>query len=99
MSKNHYDPLQVPPAAQKQGGAEILRAAIVNEGLALSVRRGFDDPTAWGLLLGGIAHEVAHIYAREIGVAESEALGKIAEAFKNEVASTAAVKPQPQSAS
>lgn len=99
MSKTHYDPLQVPPAAQKRGGAEVLRAAIVNEGLALSVRRGFDDPAAWGLLLGGVAHEVAHIYAKEMGIAERDALGKIAEAFKAEVAASAAVKPQPAPAS
>lgn len=99
MSKTHYDPLQAPPAAQKRGGAEVLRAAIVDQGLALSVRRGFDDPAAWGLLLAGVAHEVAHIYAKEMGVSESDALGKIAEAFKAEVASTAAVTPQPSVAS
>lgn len=95
MAKKHYDPLQVPPAAQKQGGAEVLRAAIVEQGLALSVRRGFDEPAAWGVLLGGIAHEVAHIYAKEIGVAEQEALKAIAEAFKTEVAASAGFRPQP----
>jgi Domain of unknown function (DUF5076) len=34
-----FDPLQVPPAALEQGGVEILRAAIVEGGLHVSLQR------------------------------------------------------------
>ncbi len=87
MARKHYDPLQVPPIAQKEGGLELVRAAVVPQGLGLSIRRGFDDPAAWGVLLGGIAHEVARIYANELGLVEADVMAKIVAAFGDEAAS------------
>ena len=42
-----FDALHVPPTALEQGGVEVLRAAIVEGGLHVSLRRAFDDPQAW----------------------------------------------------
>ena len=71
MSKKPYDSLGIPPAARNEGGAEVLRAAVVGQGLAMSMRRGFDDPAAWGALLATAARQVAQIYGRETGVGEA----------------------------
>ena len=46
-----FDTLKVPPAALEHGGTEVLRAAIVNGALHVSLRRAFDDPEAWGITL------------------------------------------------
>ena len=41
-----FDPLHVPPTALEHGGVEVLRAAIVEGGLHVSLRRAFDDGSA-----------------------------------------------------
>ena len=46
-----FDALHVPPTALEHGGVEVLRAAIVEGGLHVSLRRAFDDPQAWGMLI------------------------------------------------
>jgi hypothetical protein len=38
-----FDPLAVPPTALEHGGVEVLRAAVVQGGLHVSLRRAFDD--------------------------------------------------------
>jgi hypothetical protein len=86
VSKKHYQPLEVPPVAREQGGVELLRAAIVGQGLAMSARRGFDDPRAWGVLLGAAARHVARLYGEETSTGEGVALAQIAAAFAAETA-------------
>ena len=63
MSEPVFDALQVPPEAQEKGGTEILRAAIVDGGLHVSLRPAFDDPEAWGMLIADITRHVGRIYA------------------------------------
>jgi len=87
MSKKPYDSLGIPPAARNEGGAEVLRAAVVGQGLAMSMRRGFDDPAAWGALLATAARQVAQIYGRETGVGEEAALARIRETFVEDLES------------
>jgi uncharacterized protein DUF5076 len=87
MSKKPYDSLSIPPAARSGGGAEVMRAAVVGENFALSLRRGFDDPAAWGLLLATAARQVAHIYAAELGGDEGMLLARIREAFDTDLES------------
>src|ERR671923_263754 len=60
-----FDALHVPPTALEQGGVEVLRAAIVDGGLHVSLRRAFEDPEAWGMLIADVARHVARIYATE----------------------------------
>ena len=85
MSKKPYDSLGIPPAARNESGAEVMRAAVVGQSFALSLRRGFDDPAAWGLLFATAARQVAHIYASELGGDEAMLLARIREAFDTDL--------------
>ena len=58
-----FDALHVPPAAFEQGGVEVVRAVIVDGALHVSLRRAFDDPEAWGMLIADITRHVGRIYA------------------------------------
>jgi Domain of unknown function (DUF5076) len=72
-----FDALHVPPAAMEQGGVEVLRAVIVDGALHVSLRRAFDDPEAWGMLIADISRHVARIYASEDKFREEETLERI----------------------
>jgi len=85
MAKKPYDSLSIPPAGRNEGGAEVMRAAVVGESFALSLRPGFDDPAAWGLLLATAARQVANIYASERGGDEQMLLARIREAFDTDL--------------
>src|SRR4051812_37132376 len=80
-----FDALQVPPAAFELGGVEVLRAVIVDGDLHVSLRRAFDDPEAWGMVIGDIARHVARIYATDDKFSESETLERIRTLFNAEV--------------
>jgi uncharacterized protein DUF5076 len=66
-----FDALHVPPAALDQGGVEVLRAVIVDGALHVSLRRAFDDPEAWGMLIADITRHVGRIYADKFREAET----------------------------
>src|SRR5258707_14027764 len=59
-----FDALHVPPTALEHGGVEVLRAAIVEGGLHVSLRRAFDDPQAWGMLHAGGVRQAGRIFAQ-----------------------------------
>ena len=80
-----FDALKVPPTALERGGVEVLRAAIVDGGLHVSLRRAFDDPAAWGVLIADIARHVARIYAAEGEMSEDEVLTNVREIFDAEM--------------
>ena len=65
-----FDALHVPPTALEHGGVEVLRAAIVEGGLHVSLRRAFDDPQAWGMLIADVARHAARIFAKETKLSE-----------------------------
>jgi hypothetical protein len=76
--KPPLDELKVPPGAfEARDASEILRAWIVSGGLQVSLRRAFDEPEVWGLLLVDLARHAARIYAAERRCTEAEALEKI----------------------
>jgi len=60
-----FDALHLPPAVFEQGGIEVLRAIIIDGGLHVALRRAFDDPDAWGMLLADVARHIGRIYASE----------------------------------
>jgi uncharacterized protein DUF5076 len=72
-----FDPLNPPPATLTSGGTEVLRAAIVEGGLHVSLRRAFDDPEAWGMLIADVTRHVARIYAAEDKFREQETIERI----------------------
>src|SRR5437763_12928835 len=80
-----FEPLHIPPTALEQGGVEVLRAAIVDGGLHVSLRRAFDDPEAWGMLIADVARHVARIYATESKFREEETLKRIRALFNAEM--------------
>jgi len=58
-----FDALHVPPEAFDKGGVEVLRAVVVNGALHVSLRRAFDDPEAFGMMIADITRHVGRIYA------------------------------------
>jgi hypothetical protein len=79
-----YDALQIPPGAQGKEGLEVLRAAVIEGGLHVTLRRAFEDPQAWGVLLADVAHQVARVYGQQ-GGNKDEVMAKIRAAFQTEM--------------
>jgi len=79
-----YDALALPPQALDNGGAEILRAGIIDDELYVTARPSFHDPGKWGEVLAEIAKRVGAIYAAE-GLNVDDATIQIAEAFAAEM--------------
>jgi Domain of unknown function (DUF5076) len=80
-----FDALHVPPGALERGGVEVLRAAIVEGGLHVSLRRAFDDPQAWGMLIADITRHAARIFATETNLTEEQAVERIRSMFDAEM--------------
>jgi hypothetical protein len=80
-----FEALHIPPAAMEQGGTEVLRAVIVDGGLHVSLRRAFDEPEVWGMLIADIARHVARIYAKEAGMSEDEVAERVRAIFEAEM--------------
>jgi hypothetical protein len=58
-----FDALHAPPEALEKGGVEVMRAVIVDGALHVSLRRAFDDPEAFGMMIADITRHVGRIYA------------------------------------
>jgi len=80
-----FDALNAPPTALEHGGTEVLRAAIVQGGLHVSLRRAFDDPEAWGMLIADVTRHVARIYASESDLPEETTIERIRNIFDAEM--------------
>ena len=78
---NTYQPLNVPPAANERGGVEVLRCAIIDGELHLTLRPAFNEPNGRGQLFAEVARQVARAYAHEKRFAETETLARISSAF------------------
>jgi hypothetical protein len=66
----------------------VLRAGVTEQHFAMSIRRAFDDPAAWGALLATAGRQVARIYAKDVGLDENQVLARILESFEAEMRST-----------
>jgi hypothetical protein len=85
-SSSAFEPLHAPPDALEKGGTEVLRAAILTDGnLQVTLRRAFDEPEVWGLLLADVARHAARIFAAEAAVNEDSALQRIRSMFEAEM--------------
>jgi hypothetical protein len=84
-SKKALVELAPPPAANAQGGHEVLRAFIVDNGLQVSLRRSFEASATWGIMLADIARHASRIYARETEITEEQALDRIRSLFDAEL--------------
>ena len=84
MSDAELHTLDVPPDVTDNGGHEVLRAFVSNGAVSVAMRRSFDDPFVWGMLLADLARHAARIYAAESEMSEAEAMARIAEAVQAE---------------
>ena len=85
MATQAFEELKAPPEALAKGGTEVLRAAIVEGGLHISLRRAFDDPEAWGMILADLARHVARIYKTEDNLSEEQTIERIRNLFDAEM--------------
>ncbi len=81
----NFEALAVPPPALELGGYEVLRAAIAEGNLHVSLRRAFDEPEVWGILLADVARHIGRIYALEAGIREEQVVEKIWAMFEAEM--------------
>ncbi len=80
-----FEPLNVPPPALEQGGYEVLRAVISDGQLHVALRRAFDEPEVWGILLADLARHIGRIYALETSMREEEVVEKVWAMFEAEM--------------
>jgi hypothetical protein len=79
-----YDALNLPPQIRNKPANEVMRAAVLNGELHISLRRGFADPAAWGLFVEATRH-VARAYAHEKMFTEQDALERVRQAFEEAI--------------
>jgi hypothetical protein len=76
-----FEALIIPNEAVERGGVEILRAAIIDGQLHVTLRRTFERPDPWGGLLSEVARRVARIYAANGMLEEGEVVFRIHSSF------------------
>jgi hypothetical protein len=80
-----FDALHIPPLALERGGTEVLRAVVIDGDLHLSIRRSFEEPETWGMLLADLTRHIGRIYARETNMSEQDIVEKVCETFAAEM--------------
>jgi Domain of unknown function (DUF5076) len=53
--------------------------------VSIALRRAFDDPFTWGVLLMDLARHAARVYAMETDLSEEEALAEITSGIQAEL--------------
>src|SRR5262245_43462822 len=77
-----YDALNLPPQIRNKPANEVLRVAVLSGELHVSLRRGFADPAAWGLLFVEAARHAECAYAHEKMFSEQDAFERIRQTFE-----------------
>jgi hypothetical protein len=85
MVEKKFEALGVPPDVLEKGGVEILRASVVDGAVSVALRRAFEDPFTWGVLLVDLARHAARTYALETEISEDEAMAEIAAGIQAEL--------------
>ena len=80
-----FEALGLPPDVIDKGGVEILRASVVDGAVSVALRRAFDDPFTWGVLLVDLARHAARVYAMETDVSEDDAMAEISAGIQAEL--------------
>jgi hypothetical protein len=82
-----FDALHIPPAVLEHGGVEVLRAVIVDGALHVALRRAFDEPDPWGMLLADVTRHVARVYATESTLTEDQVIDRVRAIYDAEMES------------
>jgi Domain of unknown function (DUF5076) len=82
-----YQALSIPPAANERGGVEVLRCAVIDGELHLTLRPAFNAPDGWGHVFAEVARQVARVYAHEKRFTEVESIARIKSAFEADMKS------------
>ena len=82
-----YQALNIPPAANERGGFEVLRCAVIDGELHLTLRPVFNQPDDWGRLFAEVARQVAAAYAHQDRFPQAETLSRISTAFETDMRS------------
>ncbi|HEY8384260.1 MAG TPA: DUF5076 domain-containing protein [Microvirga sp.] len=85
MSESKFQALGLPPDVLEKGGVEILRASVVDGAVSVALRRAFEDPFTWGVLLVDLARHAARVYAMETEISEEDAMAEIAAGMRAEL--------------
>jgi hypothetical protein len=85
MDDKTYQALNIPPAANERGGFEVLRCAIIDGELHLTLRPVFNEPGDWGRMFAEVSRQVARAYAHQDRFPEAETLTRIGTSFENEM--------------
>jgi len=85
MSESKFQALGLPPDVLDKGGVEILRASVVDGAVSVALRRAFEDPFTWGVLLVDLARHAARVYAMETEISEEDAMAEIAAGMRAEL--------------
>jgi hypothetical protein len=80
-----YHALQIPPTALDKGGIEVLRTAIVDDNVHVTLRPTFDQPQAWGLLLAQVMRNIARAYAQQPQFKEEEVMAQVRQSLEQEL--------------
>jgi hypothetical protein len=80
-----FEALQVPVAALEHGGVEILRCAVINQGLHVTMRPVFEDTQMWGKVLADIAFQLAGVHAQQNKGQVRDILAAIRSSFEHEM--------------
>lgn len=85
MAAPKFEALGLPPDVLEKGGVEILRASVVDGAVSVALRRAFEDPFTWGVLLVDLARHAARVYSRETEMSEEDAMAEIAAGIQAEL--------------
>ena len=80
-----FDALHIPPTVLERGGIEVLRAVIVDGYLHVSLRRAFDDPDPWGMLIADITRHIARIYSTESKLTQDQVIERVRTIYEAEM--------------
>src|SRR3954447_9275677 len=86
MIEKKFEALGIPPDAAAKGGVEILRASVVDGAVSVALRRAFEDPFTWGVLLVDLARHAARVYGMETDISEEEAIAVISASMRARLA-------------
>ncbi len=82
-----FQALNPPPAASERGGVEVLRSAIIDGELHVTLRPLFNDPKDWGRLFATVARQVAEAYAQQNRFQKDDSLARISATFEADMKS------------